>query len=117
MAKNGKLTKGIVHLKEALRLKPDWSEPHNNLAWFLVTVEDKDLREPSEAIRLAKRACELTQYSRPDFLDTLSVAYAAAGDFPMAIEIADKALQLIVDNEKLTTEIQERIELYKANKS
>ena len=55
-------------------------------------------------------------YAQPGFLDTLAVAYAATGDFPKAIETAEKALQLIVDNEELTQEIQEHIDLYKANK-
>ena len=99
-------------------MKPDWSELHNNLAWLLVTVEDKNLREPAVAIRLAKRACELTQYSHPDSLDTLSVAYAATGDFPKAIEIAEKALKLakFYGQIKLVEEIQIRLLLYKAGK-
>jgi len=116
LLRQNKVAEGIAYWKEALRLKPDWSQSHNDLAWFLVTVKDKNLREPAEAIRHAKRACELTQYSNPHFLDTLSVACAVAGDFQMAIEIADKALQLAVGNEKLTNKIQKHIELYKANK-
>ena len=114
--KQNKIASSIFHRKELLRLRPDSVQVLKNLAWLLVTVKDKNIRDPAQAVRLAKRACELTQYSRPDILDTLALSYAAAGDFAKAIEIAEKGLQLAVDNEKLTNEIQERIKLYKANK-
>ena len=116
LAKQNKVAKTIAHWKETLRLNPDHIDSHNNLAWLLATTADDNVRDPAEAVRLAKRACELTQYSRPDFLDTLAAAYAAGGDFAKAVEIAEKALSLVSGSEKQTNWIQERIELYKANK-
>jgi arylsulfatase A-like enzyme/Flp pilus assembly protein TadD len=111
-----KIAKAIVQWKEALRSRPNFVDAANNLAWSLATVADGKLRDSAEAVRLGKQVCELTQYSRPRFLDTLAVAYAATGDFPKAIETAEKALPLASRSETLTHEIQERIELYKANK-
>ena len=52
------------------------------------------MREPEEAIRLAERACELTQYKSPLIFDTLAAAYAAAGRFPEAAGTAEKAVEL-----------------------
>ena len=112
----GKPGQAIYHYQETLRIDPYYAIAHNNLAWMLATVEDEKLRDPAEAVRFAKRACELTQYSQPGFLDTLTVAYAASGDFPKAIETAEKTLLLIDDNEELTHKVQKRIDLYKANK-
>src|SRR5208282_5745227 len=34
----------------------------NNLAWLLATASDPKLRNGKEAVRLAERACQLTQY-------------------------------------------------------
>ena len=116
LARQNKVARTIAHWEETLRSDPDHIDSHNNLAWLLATTADDNVRDPAEAVRLAERACQLTQYSRPDVLDTLAAAYAADGDFAKAVETAEKALSLVSDSEKLTNWIQERIELYKANK-
>ena len=112
----GSLGQAIDHYKKALSMRPDDNNIQNKLAWILATVEDEKLRDPAEAVRLANRACELTQYAQPYYLDTLAVAYAANGDFPRAIETAEKALRLAVDSETLSREIRERLELYEENR-
>ena len=39
-----------------------------------------------------RTACEMSGWARPNFLDTLAAAYAAAGDFDRAVEYQQKAL-------------------------
>jgi len=112
----GQSEQAIEHYQNALRLNPDHVFVQNSLAWVLATVDEENFRDPAEAVRLANRACELTEYSQPHFLDTLAVAYAATGDFSKAIDISKKALSLIVDDEELTHEIQKHIELFKSNR-
>jgi len=112
----GNLERAIYHWNMALRLKPDWPEVLNNLAWILAAAEDTKFQNPGDAVRFAKKGCELTEYNRADFLDTLAVAYAAAGRFHQAIETAEKAIKLAeaAGEKKLAQEIQDRLELYKA---
>jgi Tfp pilus assembly protein PilF len=116
--RKGENERTIEHWGEALRLKPEWAEVKNNLAWVLATVEDEKLRNPTRAIELAEGACELTGYERPEMLDTLGVAYAAAGRFDEAVKIAEKAGELAVASgrEELVADIEKHLELYKANK-
>ncbi len=66
---------------------------------------------------MALRACELTEYGRADFLDTLAAAYAAAGNFPEAVKTAEKALELAesLKHKGLTEQIQNHLLLYKAS--
>jgi Flp pilus assembly protein TadD len=118
LVQRGKIDEAIAHFEEALRLKPDWVEPMNDLAWFLAAGKETTIHNPDEAIRLAQRACELTNYKKPDFLDTLAVAYAAAGDFGKAIATAEKALELCQSSEQntLKKEVENRLILYKADK-
>jgi len=73
------------------------------------------VRRPDEAIRLAERAAELTQYQNAVFLDTLAAAYAAAGRFDQAVKTAQGALALIPDVQtgELADGIRARVELYK----
>jgi Flp pilus assembly protein TadD len=116
--RQGKNEEAISHWAEAIRLKPDWPEPYNNLAWLLATAQDEKLRNSSEAIRLAERACELTDYSRPGILDTLAAAYASARRFADAVETAEKAKELAAASgqEKLADDIEKHIELYKLDR-
>jgi len=106
----------INHWTEVLKLKPDFIAVLNNLAWVLATTEDTKLRNPTEAVKYAQRACEMTGYDRPDFLDTLATAYAAGGNFPEAVKAAEKAIALatVLEQKKLAAKIQKRLELYKA---
>jgi arylsulfatase A-like enzyme/Flp pilus assembly protein TadD len=116
--RQGDVEQSIMHWTEAVNLRPDWAEAHNNLAWVLATIEDEKLRNPAEAVRLAERACELTDYKQPGMLDTLGVAYAAAGRFAEAVKTAEKGIELARDakDEKIAEDIRSRLELYKMNK-
>ena len=107
--------KAIYHWNKALELRTDWPEVFNNLAWLKAVYEDKSFHNPDEASRLARRACELTEFNQPAFLDTLSVAYAAAGKFPEAIETAEKASELAIETgqKELAKCIQEHLALYR----
>jgi hypothetical protein len=66
----------------------------NNQAWILATSPDPNLRNPAEAIRIAKEVCSETHYGDASFLDTLGAAYAAAGLFDKAVETAKTAANL-----------------------
>ena len=118
LVQKGKINEAIMHFEKALRLKPDWVEPINDLAWLLATSKETTIHNPDKAVGLAQRACELTNYQKPDLLDTLAVAYAAAGDFHKAIGTAEKALELCQssDQKTLKKEIGNRLVLYKAGK-
>ena len=116
LAQQGKGGEAMKHFSKAIQLKPDWVDPMNNLAWFLATYKGSEFYNPAEAIRLSERACELTDYSQPNALDTLATAYAAAGKFTQAVRTAEKALQLALSLQEteLAEEIRERLRLYRA---
>lgn len=107
-----------VHYKESLKLEPNSFGVLNDLAWISAAYKDTKHYNPTEAVKYAQKACELTDYQRPELLDTLAVAYGAAGDYTKAIETAEKAIQLAVSagKEELAGEIQKHLELYKAHR-
>jgi tetratricopeptide (TPR) repeat protein len=84
----------IAHYRRALHLQPDCLEALNNLAWILAADAQADLRNGTEAVLLARRACALTQNTVPAFIGTLAAAYAEAGQFDDAIHSAEKARDL-----------------------
>jgi hypothetical protein len=113
----GKHQLAVTHLKQSLDSGPDVPYALNNLAWLLATSSQAVIYDPNEAVRLALKACEITQYTNPEMMDTLAAAYAAVGNFPRAIAIAQKALNLAVSLKQndLAGQIEKRIQCYKSN--
>ena len=104
----------VASLTAAIRLEPNWPAALNNLARIKATADDPEIRDPQEAIRLAQRACQITDHQDPTFLMTLARAYAAADDFPAAIQTAQTALDLARTSgqEERASQIQPYIERY-----
>jgi spermidine synthase len=90
----GESQEAIACLQEVVRLKPDWARPVKDLAWMLAVFKAAPFHDPHEAVRLAERACALSSRRDAAMLDTLAVAYAAAGRIQEALEISNEALQL-----------------------
>ncbi|MGA2436287.1 MAG: tetratricopeptide repeat protein, partial [Bryobacteraceae bacterium] len=109
---------GIEHLREAIRLRPNWSDPLNVLAWVLATNESEQVRNGPEAVRLAETAVEVTGRREPLILNTLAAAYAEAGRFDDAADIANRALDLARSSGQtnLAATIQAALELYKTRR-
>ena len=114
LSQEGKIDEAIPHLKWVTRFRPDWIEPANNLAWLLATHKESRFYNPEEAVRLAEQACELTEYKNLSLLNTLSVAYAAAGKFPEAIATTEKALELakFLGQSEMMKALKEQLRLY-----
>jgi tetratricopeptide (TPR) repeat protein len=83
---------GLQRLREIAAKAPDSPRMLDELAWLLATYPDSKSRDGTEAVRLAERACDLTERRVPALLDTLAAAYAETGDFPRAISVAEEAL-------------------------
>jgi len=89
---------------------------YNNLAWLLATCPDAKFRDGQRAVSLAEHACELSHYSDPDLVRTLSAAYAEAGRFTNAITSVALAEQLASENGKtvLAVKSYQLLQLYQA---
>jgi Flp pilus assembly protein TadD len=118
LAAQGKLAEAAGQYREALRVQPDQPEVLNNLAWLLATAKDDRLRNGPEAVRLAQRACELTQYRQPLLVGTLAAAYAEEGRFEAARSAAQKAITLAeaAGQSELAARNRELLHLYEAGK-
>lgn len=114
----GNFQKAVEHYRNALKLKPDWIDVLNNLAHILATRQQDLTVNPAEALTLARRACELTNYKSPAILDTLAIAQAATGKFEQAQQTALKAIQLAesANRHALAERITERLKLYQAGR-
>jgi hypothetical protein len=86
--------RAIDQYRRALAQKPELVEALANLAWILATDPDADLRNGSEAVELATRACKETSYRQVTLIETLAAAYAEAGQFDRAVDAMGTACSL-----------------------
>jgi len=112
----GRIHEALEYYYRVLQLRPDQVDILNDLAWILAAAGDINLQNPDKAVKFAEKACELTNYEDPGFLDTLAVGYAAAGRFDRAVETARKAVKLAeaADKQDLADEIRKRLMLFNA---
>jgi Flp pilus assembly protein TadD len=98
LARQHKVNEAIAQYREALRLTPDFSDAMSELARLLACAPDAEFRDGTEAVKLAEKACAMTNYQQADTVTTLAAAYAEAGRFRDAIAAAQKARMLAVSN-------------------
>ena len=85
--------KAIADFSEAIRLDPKDVGAYNNRAWLLATCPDAKFRDGKKAVELATKACELSEWKEAHSIDTLSAAFAEAGNFSKAVEMEERALE------------------------
>ena len=90
----------------------------NDLAGLMAVHPEIKTRNTDEAVQLATRACQLTNYNNPVFLATLGTAYASAGRFPEAIDTAKKAIALAdaMNQPQVKNAVQQHLFLYLQHK-
>ncbi len=93
LAARGEFRRAIRHYHEAIALDPEYDMPLFNLALLLRICPDVGLRQPDEAVRLAERACRLTDHPDARRLAFLAAAYAEAGRFDEAVTTAKKGIR------------------------
>lgn len=81
--------------QKAIDLAPERPEGYNAKAWTLATCPRISCRDGAEAVRLGERALELWKASV--ILNTVSAAYAEAGDYPKAIATITRGIALLAE--------------------
>ena len=111
----GNSSRAVTHYRLSLKMRPNFAPAANNLAWILVISEDRRIRNPREALKLARRAASLTRYREPEVLDTLAAAFFATGQPRRAVETAAKAERLarLNGNTRLAEDIRVRAKEYR----
>jgi twitching motility protein PilT len=100
--------------RDVLKRNPDSVDALNNLAWIMATNEIAKLRNGKEALKHAERALVISQGKDPAILDTLAAAYAETGDFPKAVAVARKAMDManVLSRNDLVAGLKKQVELY-----
>jgi len=108
----------LIYHRRSIKINPNQPAILNYLAWLQATNPSLQSRNIDEAIICAQRLCKLTNFKHPLALDTLAVAYAAAGEFPKAVKTAQRAIDIAMaaNNTTLAQKIAAQQELFKQSK-
>ena len=119
LARRKEFQEAVACFRSAIKAKPDYASALNDLAWLLAACPEANVRNIPEAIRLAQRACELTRYGSPMYLDTLGAAQSEAGHFTEAAALTEKAAGRAEKSgdAALASQLRGRLEFYRAGRS
>jgi tetratricopeptide (TPR) repeat protein len=81
-----------AHYRSVLKRQPDFLPALTGLAVVCSSAKQPDLRDVQEALRLASRACELTDRADPEPLAVLATVYAEAGLYAEAADTGRQCL-------------------------
>jgi tetratricopeptide (TPR) repeat protein len=115
LSRQGNYAEALAHFEEAERQSPGNVEADRNRAKVMAACPDAKYRDGRRAVALATRACEVTGWKKPEFLDTMAAACAEAGDFDAAVSWQTKAIELLPD-ERQQDDYRARLRLYQARK-
>ncbi len=119
LAAEGKIEEAIQGYRAALNTEANNPAALAGLAWILATTENPELRNGGEAVQLATRAVELTDYQQPQVIQSLAAAYAETGRFAEAIHMTriSHTLALITGQRDTNGSNQRFLDIYSAGKT
>jgi tetratricopeptide (TPR) repeat protein len=99
--------------ERSIAISPSNADGCNDFAWFLATCPLSTMRNGPKAVQLATTACNLTAWSRWQYIDTVAVAFAENHDFDKAIQVENDVLSFPNLDGDSRKGVQERILLFK----
>jgi len=84
-------------------------------AWLRATCPKAPIRNPEQAIKDAKAACNVSSWGKADYIDTLAIAYAEAGNFDDAVKFEEKAISHSHDADE-SKHMQQRLAMFRQHR-
>ena len=117
-SKSGDYSEVIADFENAVRIDPNYDEAFNDLGWLRSTCPVSELRDGNNGVEAARKACELTDWKKHDYLSTLAAAYSEAANFNDAIKWQKEAINLLPEDKRtdLLSNYEARLKLYQSGK-
>ncbi|NLS96864.1 MAG: tetratricopeptide repeat protein [Planctomycetaceae bacterium] len=114
----GEGAEAVSCYRRTLEIDPDAKMAMLALASVLATSEDPALRNGEEAVKLARRACKMSDFRDPQSLHVMAVSYAEAGRMSDAVAFAKNALEAAkaAGNDGLADTIERSLLLFEQGK-
>jgi tetratricopeptide (TPR) repeat protein len=104
----------LGHYADALKQNPNLVSALLGIAAIRATCKQAALRNGAEAVQLASRACELTQFTNAEAVAVLAMAYGEAGRRAEAVAAAKRAVEIArrSGNEPFAIAIQKQLDQF-----
>ena len=89
----GDYDKALEDMKRAVELNPQFHAAYDLMAKVYADCPDANIKDAEKAVAYAERAVKLER--KPEYLGTLALAHAEAGNFDRAIESQQQALETL----------------------
>jgi tetratricopeptide (TPR) repeat protein len=111
--------KAIELYQTATRVNPELAVAYHHLADLQATCRMPQIRAGSPAIENAAKACNLTEWTNSNYIETYAAAHANAGDFIAAVKWQQEALTRLAPDEKegWRAQAQAKLDLYRQKKT
>jgi tetratricopeptide (TPR) repeat protein len=109
---SSQFSKAVEDYETAIELDGQNDRAYNELAWLRATCPVPGMRNGHAAVVAARKACEISQWKRAQWVDTLAAACAEAGDFGKAIQYEKRAIVLAGEDVKAQQEMKQRLSLF-----
>ena len=113
--KRKEYAKAMADLHDAVRIDPEDDASLMLRAWLFATAPDFAIRNGEQALKDAKKACELTNYANAERLKCLAASHAELGEFDEAVRWQKKAIEVNKDQED-KEELEEGLRLFEQKK-
>jgi TonB family protein len=112
----GRAELAMRDLRESVHLAPNDPGAYYELAWFLATCPEDRFRNGADAVSIARKGCEISQWKNSGIIDALAAGYAQAGDFDQAVKYEKQALTDSSLASKEREEREKRVALFQQRK-
>jgi len=111
----GKKDKAAAYAWAETMVQSDWDDANalNTTAWGIVDETPTEYQDLDFALKVATRACELTDNKNPMILDTLARCYWEMGDRYKAVAWQEKAVEY-ADGNSMSDSIRATLDEYQA---
>ena len=114
--RQGKFREAVEHRKQQVALQPQNTAMALKVVRELISDPRPEARFGADALEIARRLCEATEYKDIFALDVLAAAYAETGDFDQAEATIRKAMETPLGQKpNNAAELQKRLVLYHAH--
>ena len=112
----GKHAEAIADFRDPAQAEAGGRQHPEQLCLGAGHVARRQAARRERAIKLATKACEVTEYKKPHILSTLAAAYAETGDFETAAKWSGKAVELGVEDKEVDDQLKKELESYQQKK-
>jgi hypothetical protein len=86
------------------------------IAWIRAACPIPALHDGTEAIQLARTACEVSDWKQWQYIGTLAAAYARVGNFKEAVNYQKKAIETVGSTDRERAQMHRCLLLYEQQK-